>query len=272
MNLRINNRLEESAYCRLIRALENASFDSATFLQRLRYESVEVEELVISPEDTGYSVRTILFFQDPIGSSVCTKAGIKECGLEKSPTFIRLNLHRTVVDSKQLIADIDYSLLLVEKIVNYVCTIRGEYVDDIFSVDSVLLNQQIAEDEARKTRELRGERIEPFAIIHADSGFDLTAISPDLVPIYREFDRWDLFGGTKTYQLLPREFVLKLLKCQGPTLIPEDQFSEKERDILRDLTKKHHIKAIEVAGKTHFFDLDARTVRYLNKSLRKKTI
>ncbi|UCD96856.1 MAG: hypothetical protein JSV35_02025 [Candidatus Bathyarchaeota archaeon] len=272
MNLKIENRLEEPAYTRLIRALENASFDSAMLLQRLRYESVEVEALVISPEETGYSVSTRIFFLDPIGTSVSMKAGIEEFGLEKSPTSVRLNIRRTVVDLKQLIADIDYSLLLVERAVNYACMIRGEYVDDVFFVDSDFVDHRIAEDEARKTRKLRGERVEPFAIIHADSGFDLNTISPNLVPIYKEFDRWDLYGSAKTFQLLPKDFVLKLLKCQGPTLIPGDQFSDEEKEILRDLAKKRQIKATVVAGKTHFFDLDARTFRYLNKALRKKTI
>ena len=95
-------------------------------------------------------------------------------------------------------------------------------------------------------------------------------MSADLVPIYKEFDRWDLFGGKKTYQLLPRNLVLKLLKCQGPTLIPEDQFNEEEREVLRDLSKKRHIKFTEIAGKIYYFDLDARTIMYLNKALRRK--
>jgi len=272
MNLKIENHLDEPAYAKLIMALENTSVDSVTVFQRLRYESVEVEELVISAEEAGYAISTRIFFQDPIDTSFCMKAGIKECGLKKSPTYLSLNIHRTAVDPETLIADIKYSLLLVEKVVNYACKIRGEYRDDLFSVDSDIIDQQIAENEARKTRELRGERVEPFAIIHADSGFDLNTLSANLVPIYKEFDRWDLFGGKKAYQLLPRDFVLKLLKCQGPALIPEDQFNEKEKAVLSDLNKKRHIKFTEIAGKIYYFDLDTRTIKYLNKALRKKTI
>lgn len=270
MNLKIENQLDDSAYAKLIETLENGLVDSITFFQGLRYESVQVEKLVISVEEVGYSIDTRIFFRDPIGTTVCEKAGIKERGLKKSPTYLRLNVQRSAVDPETLIADIEYSLLLVEKVANYACKIHGEYKTDVFSVDSNFIDQQLAEDEARKTRELRGERAEPFAIIHADSGFDLNTLSADLVPIYKEFDRWDLFGGKKTYQLLPRNLVLKLLKCQGPTLIPEDQFNEEEREVLRDLSKKRHIKFTEIAGKIYYFDLDARTIMYLNKALRRK--
>ena len=108
-------------------------------------------------------------------------------------------------------------------------------------------------------------------MVHADGGRELKALSNDLIPFYEEFDRWDLYGGKKVYRLLPRDFVVKLLKCQGDALISEGQFDEREKEVLSDLAKRRQIKRRKIAGRVYYFNLDDRTKRYLINALGKRS-
>lgn len=82
-----------------------------------------------------------------------------------------------------------------------------------YVVDSKLIDKLIEKREKEKERESRHEKLEPFAIMHAEVGHDLGIQSDELVPIYWEYDKYDLFGGKKAYCMLPRSFVTTLLRC-----------------------------------------------------------
>jgi hypothetical protein len=90
--------------------------------------------------------------------------------------------------------------------------------------------------------------------------------------LYEEYDRWDLYGGKKVYRLLPRNFVAKLLKCQKDTLIPEDEFSDREKEVLNYLAKRRQIRRRKIAGRTCYFDLEDKTRTYLIKALNERKL
>jgi hypothetical protein len=189
-------------------------------------------------------------------------------GITKSTHRIELTIKKPLIEEEELKKDIDYAFSLVEKVVNYSCEIHSEECSDNFTVDSKFVEREIEKNKREKEMELRNERLEPFAIVHAVSGLDLRARSQDLVPVYEEYDRFSLYGSGKTFRMLPRSFAMKLLKCEQNSLIPEGQFSEDEKKVLNDYIKKKYIKSTKVAGKTFYFALNEKTRRYLEKALR----
>jgi len=269
MPFKIENKLTTSDLENLVNALEDGLVDSIELLPEFEYESIEVSQLTISARN-GYSLTASLNFHDPIGNTVCSNLRIKEYGLKKSTRTIEINIRKLKNDPKELADTIKHSLSLVEKIVNYACTIRNEPVHDVFVIDFKLISRQLSRSKAVRERTLRGEKVKAFELVHADGGKELKALSDDLIPFYDEYDRWDLYGGKKVYRLLPRDFVVKLLRCQGNTLISEDQFDEREKEVLGDLVKRHQIKRRKIAGRVYYFDLDDKTKRYLIKTLDRK--
>jgi hypothetical protein len=270
MNTRIENRLNRQDFVKLADSLRDKSVDSVELLPSIDYGFLKVSSLVVSRDNKGYSITSRMLFNDPIGNTVCVHMGIEELGLRKSPKKIELDLRKPLVCDNEIAKDIAYSLSLIEGVVNYACMIRDEQRFDVFIVESKLIARQIGRSKIGKERNLRREKIEPFAIVHADSGIDLRIQSDDLIPLYEEYDRWDLYGGKKAYRLLPRSFALKLLKCDDSALIPEEQFDDMERKTLDDLVKKKYIKSRRIAGKTHYFGLDKKTRIYLIKALRRE--
>jgi hypothetical protein len=105
------------------------------------------------------------------------------------------------------------------------------------------------------------ETVEPFAIVHAENGFELC--KDNLVPIYEEYDKRNLFGEERAFRMVPREFATKLLKFEGNSMIPEEYFNKSEKRVLNDFAKKRYIKSAKVAGKTVYFDLNSKIRRYL---------
>jgi hypothetical protein len=269
--MRIENKLSTSDFAKLVDSFRNGSLDSIELLPKIDFGFVRVSPLVVSGSDKECAMTANILFDDPIGNTVCFNAGIRELGITKSSKRIELNLRKPLTDGADLGACISYGLSLVEKVVNYACEIQVESRFDDFLVDSKLINGWIAKGKKEKERELRHEKLEPFGIVHADSGVDLSIESNDLIPFYEEYDRWDLYGGKKAYRLLPRSFAAKLLKCDQSALIPEEQFSEIERGFLDELVKRQYLKSHKVAGKVHYFGLGEKTRLYLIKALRTDT-
>ena len=270
MHFKIENKLAAPDLENLANALQDEQVESIELLPEFECVSIQVSQLIISARD-GYSLTVNLDFHDPIGTTVCSNLRIKEYGLTKSPRTIEMDIRKAKIDPEELDGSIKYSLSLVEKIVNYACKIRNEKVYDVFVVDFELISRQLSRIKAERERTLRGEKVRAFGLVHADGGRELKALSNDLIPFYEEFDRWDLYGGKKVYRLLPRDFVVKLLKCQGDALISEDQFDEREKEVLCDLAKRRQIKRRKIAGRVYYFNLDDRTKRYLINALGKRS-
>jgi hypothetical protein len=117
------------------------------------------------------------------------------------------------------------------------------------------------EKKSKEKLKSRKETAEPFAIVHAENGSELC--KDNLVPIYEEYDKRNLFGEEKAFRIVPRKFATNLLKFEGNSMIPEEYFNESEKQVLKDFAKKRYIKSAKVAGKTVYFDLNPKMRRYL---------
>jgi hypothetical protein len=266
--MRIENKLSNSDFAKLVDLFRDGSVDSIELLQEINYDFVRTSPLVVSASDKEYMIATNILFKAPIGNTVCFNTEIREQGIRKSSKEIRLSLKRPLTNGEDLGTHIAYGLSLVEKVVNYACELEAEPRFDRFVADSKLVDKQIARGRREKERELRQEKLEPFGIVHADSGVDVRVESKDLIPFYEEYERWNLYGGNKAYRLLPRSFAAKLLKCDRSALISEEQFSKSEREFLEELVKRRYLKSQRVSGKIHYFDLNEKTRLYLIKALR----
>lgn len=267
-HLRVENKLHETDFAKLIEVFSDGSVDSVELLPAIDYGFVKIQPLVISRFDKGYVISTRMSFVDPVGNTVFVNAGIEEIGIWKSANRIELCLRKPLATSEELAKDIAYALLLIEKTVNYVCMFHGEDRFEEFVIDAKLVDKQISRISEEKERELRHEELEPFAIVHADTGFDLRNQSDELVPLFWEYDKYDLFGAKNTFCMLPRDFATTLLKCDPLALVPEEQFGKAGKKVLDDLIKKKFLKKREVAGKTYYCDLARDTRLYLIKALR----
>ena len=112
------------------------------------------------------------------------------------------------------------------------------------------------------------EMAEPFAIVRAENAFELC--KENLVPICEEYDKHNMVGEEKTFQMLPRKFVTNLLKIEGNAMFPEDNFTESEKETLNGFVEKRYVKSARVAGKTVYFDLDSKIRKYLISILKQR--
>ncbi len=112
------------------------------------------------------------------------------------------------------------------------------------------------------------ETIEPFAIVRAENAFELC--KENLVPICEEYDKRNMVGEEKTFQMLPRRFATNLLKIEGNAMFPEDNFTESEKETLNGFVEKRYVKSARVAGKTVYFDLDSKIRKYLISVLKQR--
>ena len=112
------------------------------------------------------------------------------------------------------------------------------------------------------------EANEPFAIVRAENAFELC--KENLVPIYQEYDEHKMVGEEKTFQMLPRRFATVLLKIEGNAMFPEDNFTEPEKEALDAFVEKRYVKSAKVAGKTVYFELDAKIRKYLISVLKQR--
>jgi hypothetical protein len=265
--MKIENKLSQSDFADLADVFRDESVDLVELLPTIDFGFVKVLPLVVSRSDNGYTISTRMFFADPIGNTVCVNIGIEEFGIWKRSKKIELDLRKPLTSSEELGKDITYGLLLVDKVVNYACMIRDEDRYDCYVVDSKLISKQIEKKTREKEREARHEKLEPFAIIHTNAGYDLGIQSKDLIQIFWEYDKYDLYGEKKAYCVLPRSFATTLLKCDKSVLVPEEQFSKAGKKVLDELVKRKYLRTRQIAGKTYYFDLNSQTRTYLIKTL-----
>ena len=118
-----------------------------------------------------------------------------------------------------------------------------------------------AEKKSKEELKSRKKTLEAFAIVHAENGSELC--KDNLVPIYEEYDKRNLFGEEKAFRMVPRKFATNLLRFEGNSMIPEEHFNKSEKMVLNDFAKKKYIKCAKVAGKKVYFDLNSKMRRYL---------
>ena len=104
------------------------------------------------------------------------------------------------------------------------------------------------------------ESFEAFTVVKAENPSELH--TNNLVPIYEEYNNRNL-SGEKTFRLIPRELATKILTFERNSMIPEDNFTEDEKQALNAFTKKKYIKSAKVAGKKVYFDLNSKIRRHV---------
>lgn len=270
MKVKIQNDLKSDDFIELADALEEKGVDSVTILDGIDYGFVVTKPLVISASDSSYSMVVSIHFRDPIGHVAWAFLGIEDRGLVNDSNNTRWSTTKEI-DEKEIEGDLAYASELIEGLVNYACSRRGIIKDEVFAVNSKTIQHVIHKRILEKDMKLRGERISPYATLHGDSARDVKILSGDLIPLYEGHGKWDLFGSKKSYKVIPRKLVMKLLRCDQTSMVCEDEFDENERKVLEHMVWKKFLKKQKIAGKTHYFGLNEKTRRYFSRILRQRS-
>ena len=235
------------------------------------FEFVAISPFLIFSEGFGYSFKSMVSFPKPVGLKAVNELKLdKETSRNLSINYRNIKLFKIVAEKDELEDDLILSLKLLERIVNQVCSMENRLIEKILVIDTDTLDNQLDLIIRKRELEKRGENPKPFGTIHAKGRKDaVERVGPDLVPIYMETDKAYLYEDKKVYLILPRDFVMKLLKMDISTLVPSEQFTDKENEALRQFCMRSYVKKMKVANKTFYHDLDDKTRKYLLKGLKK---
>jgi len=93
------------------------------------------------------------------------------------------------------------------------------------------------------------------------------ALKFGLLTLFREYDKYDLYGRKYVYWALTPEFALKLLRCQED-LKNALEFTQDELKILRDLETKGWIKKLFNGKDSFYYGLNQKTAAILKNQLK----
>ena len=271
LRFKIRIKLSKSDFTRLTDFLSENSSAKIELFPGENFEFIAVSPLSVVVEGFGYSIRCEVFFQARMGLEVYDNLNIdNETCRNLSVNFRNIKLSKIVSEANELESDLKEFLNILERIVNQTCNMFDKLVEKTFTIDSECLDKQLDMVIRAKELEKRSEVARPFGSIHAKGRRDAgERAGDDLVPVYMERDKAYLFEDNKMFILLPRNFVMKLLRMNSSTLVPADQFTEKENEVLRKFSMRKYIKTMKVAGKTFYYDLNEKTRKLLLKGLKK---
>jgi hypothetical protein len=271
LRFKIENELKKTDYRRLEEFLKQIPSVSVGILPRVDLEFISISPVVVMVEGFGYKIRTEILFEQPVGFEVFDSLKLDD----EMRTCLAVNrrsfkLSRIVTESADFDKDLDMVFKTVERIVNHVCNRFGRLVEQTFTVNSEWLDRQLDIILQKEELEKRGEAPRSFGTIHAGGSKDAKERAGDLVPVYLERDKAYLYEDKKVFMLLPRNFVMKLLKLEGSVMMPVDQFTDEEREVLKQFSLRRYVKARKVGGKLYYCDLDGTTRKLLVKGMMKK--
>jgi hypothetical protein len=267
----MKNELKKDDYVRLTEFLSENTNASVGLFQGIDLEFMLVNPLVVAVEGFGYSINGDVSFQQPIGLEVNENLRLDdEIGISVLVNYSSIKLSKVVTEASELESDLSKCLKILEKIVNQTCNMLDTLVEQTFTLNSEWLDRQLDTILRKEDLEKRGEPARPFGTIHAKGWKDAKERAGDLVPIYLERDKAYLYEGNKVFILLPRNFVMKLLKVEGSTMIPPDQFTGEEREVLNKFSMRQYIRTRRITGKIYYCSLDEKTRKLLLKGLRKR--
>ena len=271
MRFKIEVDLKKADYKRLAEFLEQNREVLIEVLPGVDLEFISIGPVVVAPEGFGYRISSEVLFERPVGFEVYN--GLKlDDDMNASLAVNRRNfkLSRIVTESADLEVELNRVARTIERIVNRVCDKFEKLVEQAVAVNSDWLDRQFDMTLQKEELKKRGEVPRPFGTIHAGGSKDAKERAADLVPVYLERDKAYLYEDKKVYMLLPRNLVMKLLKLEGPSMIPIDQFTREEREALKQFSLRRYLKTRKVAGKIYYCDLDETTRKLLVKGLMKK--
>ena len=267
----MKNELKKADYVRLTEFLNENTSASIELFPSVDLEFVSVSPVIVAVEQFGYRINTEILFEQPIGFEVYDGLELDDevrSGLAVNRRNFKLS--KIVTEPTDLEKDLNMILKTIERIVNHICNRFGRLIEQTFTLNSEWLDSQLDIMREREELEKRGETATPFGTIHAKSSKDAKERADDFVPIYMERDKAYLYEDKKVFMLLPRNFVMKLLKIQGSTMIPVDQFTGEEREVLNKFSVRQYIKKRKIRGKIYYCDLDEKTCKLLLKGMRKR--
>ena len=271
MRYRMKNELKKEDYVRLTEFLSENTSASIELFPGIDLEFMSISPLVVAVEDFGYSINGEVSFQQPMGLEVYDDLKLDdEIPRSLVVNYRNIKLSKVVTEASELESDLNKYLRMLERIVNQTCSLLDKLVEQTFTLNSEWLNRQLDMMLRKEELEKRGEIARPFGTIHAKSWKDAKQRGDDLVPIYLERDKAYLYEDKKVFILLPRNFVVRILKIEGSTMIPADQFTDKERELLNKFSMKRYIKTRKIGGKIYYCDLDETTRKLFLKGMRKR--
>jgi hypothetical protein len=270
LRFKIGNKLKKRDYTRITDFLGENPNASIELFPGEEFDFVAISPLVVAIEGFGYSIISEISFQQPIGLKVFKRLKLNN-GKSRifSVNFRNIKLSKIVIEKSELMNDLNESLTLLERIVNQTCNMLDKLVEKTFVINTKGLDEQL--DQILRARELkkRGEVAKPFDTIHAKSRNDARERSDNLIPIYLEKDKSYLYEDNRVFILLPRDFVMKLLRMEKSTLVPSNQFTNEEKKVLKQLSMREYLKTTKVSGKNFYYDLNNKTKKLLLKGLKK---
>jgi hypothetical protein len=271
LRFKIKNELKKEDYLRLTEYLSENKSALIEFFPGVDLRFMSVSPLVVAVKGFGYSINGEIPFQQPIGLEVNENLKLDdERGIDIAVNYRNIKLSKVVTEASELESDLNRCLKILEKIVNQTCNMLDTLVEQISTINSEWLDRQLDTMFRKEELEKRGEIARPFGTIHAKSWKDAKERGGDLVPVYMERDKAYLYEDKKVFMLLPRNFVMKLLKIDSSTLVPADQFTDNEKEVLNKFSMRQYIKTRRITGKIYFCDLNEKTRNLLLKGMKKK--
>lgn len=269
LRYRIENRLKKEDYEQILDFLDQKN-GSIQLYPGKDLELVSLSPLLISIKDAGYSLEIEANFRLPLGIDILEDLNLSsECKMSIIANYKNIILNKTFTKVSVFEDELNKTLKIVERIVNYVCSKFDKEIKETFVIDSEFLDKQfqllIKKEELNK----RGEKPVPFGTIHAANLKTAMERAGNLIPIYIERDKSYLYEDKNVYLLLPREFVIKLLKIDDSTWLPSDLFNEKEKEAVSKLSAKHYLKIRKSRDKVYYCNLNEKTRKILVSVMKK---
>jgi hypothetical protein len=109
------------------------------------------------------------------------------------------------------------------------------------------------------------EPMQTFQAVDAQTA-RLKAAQLGLVCLYKEIDKWGLYGRRRVYWMLEPETAEKLLKLDKD-MMAVSEFDEQEQPIVNDLLGKRWLKKMKTGDKVYVYGLDRETAQVLQSQL-----
>ena len=270
LRFKVKNDLKKADYRRLVEFLAGNPRMPIVVLSGADLEFVSIGPVMVAVQCQGYGISAEVLFRQPIGFEIYEDLKVDDvmrpC-IEVNRRSFRLS--KVVTQPADLETNMNLVFRVMERIVNHVYIRVGQVVERTFTVTSEFVDQQFELALRREELAKRDEKSLAFGTIHAGGAKDAKERAGDLVPVYWERDKAYLYEDKKIFILLPRNFVMKLLKLEGAVMMPIDEFTDAERRALKEFSLRHYVRARKIQDKIYYFDLNATTRKLLVKGLMK---
>lgn len=273
LRFKMSNALKKANYVRLAKFLDANRNATIELFQGVDFGFVSVGPVMIGAEGFGYRISAEILLEQPIGfevmDSLMFNDDMRSC---VSVNRENLRLSKTVTEKIDLENDLNIILQTAQRIVNHVCDRIDTLIEQTVVLNSEWLDRQLDTMIEREELEKRGESARPFGTIHAKGSREAKERAGELIPLYKGHDKTYLYDAKREYFLLPHDFVADLLRCNKATMVMEEEFDKRGKDVLRDLVYKKYLRKHEMMdGTVCYYYLSEKIRRYLTSHLEHRT-